>query len=50
MGYRATMFPDNHDENWSHKTNGIHRFPQEVRYFVYLASLITILYLNRITS
>lgn len=30
MGDRTTMFPDHHDENRSHKTNGIHRFPQEV--------------------
>lgn len=31
MGYRTTMFPDHYDEDWSHKTNGIHRFPQKVR-------------------
>lgn len=32
MGDRTTMLPDNHDEDWSHKANGIHRFPQEVRF------------------
>jgi len=38
MGDRTTMLPDHYDEDWTHKTNGIYRFPQEVKFTIFPVS------------
>lgn len=30
MGYRATMLPDDYDEDWPHQASRIHRLLEEV--------------------
>lgn len=30
VGHRTPVLPDHHDEDWTHQTGWIHRFPQEV--------------------